>query len=214
MNEDISIINSNTRREKIRKFFVNNKKLLIITFSLIILLIFLYFAYGEVKEKNNKNLAEKYNNVIINFQTSKKENFKNELVKIIKEKNPTYSPLALYFIIDNEIKSSNEEINEFFDIIINDVNLEKEIKYLVIYKKALFNSAFESENTLIKILNPIVNSDSIWKSHALYLMAEYFLDKNQKQKAKEYYNQIIVYDKSNKSILIEAQKRLNSDFSD
>ena len=45
-------------------------------------------------------------------------------------------------------------------------------------------------------------------------MAEYFLDKNQKQKAKEYYNQIIVYDKSNKSILIEAQKRLNSDFSD
>ena len=214
MNEDISIINSNTRREKIRKFFVNNKKLLKITFSLIILLIFLYFAYGEVKEKNNKNLAEKYNNVIINFQTSKKENFKNELVKIIKEKNPTYSPLALYFIIDNEIKSSNEEINEFFDIIINDVNLDKEIKYLVIYKKALFNSAFESENTLIKILKPIVNSDSIWKSHALYLMAEYFLDKNQKQKAKEYYNQIIVYDKSNKSILIEAQKRLNSDFSD
>ena len=79
MNEDISIINSNTRREKIRKFFVNNKKLLIITFSLIILLIFLYFAYGEVKEKNNKNLAEKYNNVIINFQTSKKA-FRNRLL--------------------------------------------------------------------------------------------------------------------------------------
>ena len=55
----------------------------------------------------------------------------NGWLSIIKEKNPTYSPLALYFIIDNEIKSSNEEINEFFDIIINDVNLDKEMPDVV-----------------------------------------------------------------------------------
>ena len=51
-----------------------------------------------------------------------------------------------------------------------------EIKNLVIYKKALFNSDFESENNLIQILNPVINSDSVWKSHALYLMAELFFD--------------------------------------
>ena len=46
------------------------------------------------------------------------------------------------------------------------------IKNLIIYKKALYNSELINENELIKILNPIINSESIWKSHALYLMAE------------------------------------------
>tara|TARA_B100000579_G_scaffold431233_1_gene445941 strand:+ start:68 stop:712 length:645 start_codon:yes stop_codon:yes gene_type:complete len=214
MNEEISIINSNTRREKIRKFFINNKKLLIIFFSLIILLLFSYFAYEEIKSRNNKKLAERYNNITINYDTKNELKIKKELVEIINKKNSTYSVLALYFIIDNGIKSSNEEINEYFDILINDVNFDKEIKNLIIYKKGLFNSDFESENNLIAILNPVINSDSVWKSHALYLIAEYFMDKNQKQKAKEFYNQILNYKKSNDNILVEARKRLNRDFSE
>ena len=151
---------------------------------------------------------------MVNFHSEKKNNFKNSLVEIITEKNPTYSPLALYFIIDNEIDASNEEINSFFDLIINKIKLDTEIKNLIIYKKGLFNSDFETENNLIKILKPLINSDSVWKSHALYLMAEYFFDKNQKQKAKEFYNQILSYEKSNENIVKETQKRLSRDFSE
>ena len=178
MDEDISIIDSKTRNEKIKIFFINNKKYLIAILSSIILIVFAYFSYGEIQDRKMKKIAEKYNNISIKFNTSNKTDIKNELIEIIKEKNSTYSPLALYFIIDNEIQSSNEEINKFFDIIINEVNLNKEIKNLIIYKKGLFNANFESENNLIKILNPVINSDSIWKSHALYLMAEYFYYKN------------------------------------
>ena len=214
MDEDISIINSNTRREKIRNFFINNKKLLIMFFSLIILLAFSYFAYEEIKYRSNKKLAEKYNNITINYDAKSQLKIKKDLVEIINKKNSTYSVMALYFIIDNDIKSSNEEINQFFDILINEVRLEKEIKNLIIYKKGLFNSNFESENNLIAILNPVINSDSVWKSHALYLIAEYFMDKNQKQKAKEFYNQILNYKKSNDKILLEAKKRLNRDLSE
>ena len=214
MDEDISIINTNTRNEKIKNFFIKNKKYLVAVLSLIILIIFAYFAYGEMKDRKNKNLAEKYNDIIINFKSTNKLKFKKELVEIINEKNKTYSPLALYFIIDNEIKSSNEEINKFFDIIIDDVNLDKEIKNLIIYKKGLFNSDFEDENNLINILNPVINSNSVWKSHALYLIAEYFFYKNEKQKAKEFYNQIINFQKSNEEIIKETQKRLNRDFSE
>ena len=54
----------------------------------------------------------------------------------------------------------------------------------------------------------------MWKSHALYLMAEYFFDKSQKQKAKEFYNRILDYKKSNENILIETRKRLSRDFSE
>ena len=214
MDEDISIINSKTRNEKIKIFFINNKKYLIAILSSIILIVFAYFSYGEIQDRKMKKLAEKYNNISIKFSTSNKTDVKNELIEIINEKNSTYSPLALYFIIDNEIQSSNEEINKFFDIIINEVNLNKEIKNLIIYKKGLFNASFETENNLIKILNPIINSDSVWKSHALYLLAEYFFDKNQKQKAKEFYNQILNYKKSNENILTETRKRLSRDFSE
>tara|TARA_B100000965_G_scaffold196426_1_gene164051 strand:+ start:250 stop:894 length:645 start_codon:yes stop_codon:yes gene_type:complete len=214
MDEEISIINTKTRNEKIKDFFINNKKTLITILSLIILVIFVFFSYGEIKERKNKKLAEKYNNITIKFNTLNKIDVKNELIEIINEKNPTYSPLALYFIIDNEIKASNEEINKFFDILINQTTLDKEIKNLIIYKKGLFNSNFEDENNLIKILNPIINSDSVWKSHALYLLAEYFFDKNQKNKAKEFYNQILNYEKSSENILQEAKNRLSRDFSE
>ena len=214
MDEDISIINSKTRNEKIKIFFINNKKYLIAILSSIVLIVFAYFSYGEIQDRKMKKLAEKYNNISIKFSSSNKMDVKNELIEIINEKNSTYSLLALYFIIDNEIQSSNEEINKFFDIIINEVNLNKEIKNLIIYKKGLFNASFETENNLIKILNPIINSDSVWKSHALYLLAEYFFDKNQKQKAKEFYNQILDYKKSNENILTETRKRLSRDFSE
>ena len=214
MDEDISIIDSKTRNEKIKIFFINNKKYLIAILSSIILIVFAYFSYGEIQDRKMKKLAEKYNNISIKFSTSNKTDVKNELIEIINEKNSTYSPLALYFIIDNEIQSSNEEINKFFDIIINEVNLNKEIKNLIIYKKGLFNANFETENNLIKILNPIINSDSVWRSHALYLLAEYFFNKNQKQKAKEFYSQILDYKKSNENILTETRKRLSRDFSE
>ena len=122
-------------------------KYLIIIISLLLVIIFTFFLLEEIKDRKTKNLSDKYNNITINFNNSDKINIKNELVEIIK--NPTYSPLALYFIIDNEIQASNQEINQYFDIIINETNLEKEIKNIIIYKKGLFNSEFESSPVLI-----------------------------------------------------------------
>ena len=214
MDEDISIINTNTRNEKIKNFFINNKKTLILTLTLIVFIFIFYFGYREIQGNKNKSLALKYNNIIIKFDPLNKSNVKSELINIIYEKNPTYSPLALYFIIDNEIQTSNDEINNYFDVLINETGVDQEVKNLIIYKKGLFNANFETENNLITILKPVINSDSIWKSHALYLMAEYFLDKNQKQKAKEFFNQIVSNEKSNVKIVLESKKRLLKDFNE
>ena len=214
MDEDITIINKNTRNEKIKNFFVNNTKKLIIAISAIVLIIFGYFIYADLKKKNKIKLANRYNLVTIKFISGDKNKFENELIDIVNEKDRTYSPLALYFLIDNNIVNENKKINELFDVIINETSLEEEIKNLVIYKKALFNSDFESENNLIQILSPVINSDSVWRSHALYLMAEYFYYKNQKQKSKDFFNQILTLENSNPNIRIETQKRLNRDFSD
>ena len=82
------------------------------------------------------------------------------------------------------------------------------------YKRQLFNSDQAQESELLKILNPLINSKSVWKSHALYLMAEYFYSKDQKQKSKEFFNQIANLDDANSEIKLQAQKRLNRDLSD
>ena len=214
MDEDIAIINKETRNEKIKNFFIKNKKKIIISISVIILAIFGYFIYEDFNKKSKIKLANRYNIVKMNFISGNKSMVANELVSIVHEKDRTYSPLALYFLIDNNIISDKNKINELFDTVINETSLEKEIKNLLIYKKALFNSDFESENNLLTILKPIINSNSIWKSHALYLMAEYFYFKNEKQKSKDFFDQIITLENVNSKIKREAQKRLNRDFSE
>ena len=105
-------------------------------------------------------------------------------------------------------------INELFDIIIDETPLDKEIKNLNIYKKALYNADDSNESDLLNILNPLIKSESVWKSHALYLMAEFFYSKNEKQKSKEFFNQILNLENANQEIQLEAQKRLNRDLSE
>ena len=136
------------------------------------------------------------------------------MIDLINKKDSTYSPLALYYIIDNVLVADQSTINKLFDIIIEDVSLEKEVKNLIIYKKALYNADNSNENQLLGILKPILNSESVWKAHGLYLMAEYFYSKNEKQKAKEFFNQIVLLKNANQDIIIESQKRLNRDLSE
>jgi len=214
MDEEILIINNSTRNEKIKNFLINNKKKLFFSVSVILILIISYLAYEEFLIKKRINLSNKYNKSLLSFSLENKMKVKKEMIDIIYKKDKTYSPLALYFIIDNNIISSDKEINELFDIIFEINKLDEEIKNLVIYKKGLFNSNFEGENNLIIILNPILNSNSIWKSHALFLMGEYFLNNNEKLKAKEFFEKILVLENSNPDIKLETQKIIQRDLSE
>ena len=214
MDEEVTIIDTNTRNEKIKNFFINHKKSLIVGISTILVLIIGYLFIQEVKEQNRIKLVNQFNITKINFKSENKQKTIDQLTELINENDTTYSPLALYFLIDNNLIDSQSEMNTLFDELINETSLDQEIKNLIIYKKALFNSDFSSENELLSILNPIINSESIWKSHSLYLIAEYFYSKNQKQKAKEFFNQILILPNANTDIKVESQKRLNRDLSE
>ena len=214
MDEDTAIINSNTRIEKIKIFLIKNKRILIIIFTLIIILFISYFAFTEYKERKKIEISDKYNLIVSEYKTINKDKTKDDLIKLIEMKDSTYSPLSLYFIIDNQLINDNGKINELFDIIIEISHLEKEIKNLIIYKKALYNADNIDESELLLILNPIINSNSVWKSHGLYLMAEYFYSKNEKQKSKEFFNKIMLMKNANEDLKIESQKRLNRDLSE
>ena len=167
------------------------------------------------KKKKRAQISEKFNKITVDFKNNKNNTkVKKELINIVFSYDKTYSPLSLYFLIDNKIIVSRNEINNLFDELIKNTSLEKEVKNLVIYKKALFNSEFETENNLINQLNPLINSESIWKSHALYLLGEYFFFKKEKEKSKEFFERILNTKNANPEIKIEAQKRILRDLSE
>ena len=214
MEEDISIINSNTRQEKVRNFFVNNKNKIISTIIILVIILVGAYSFDSYKTNKKKEISNKFNSTTLSHSDNTKDLTIQNLVEIINEQDPTYSPLSLYFMIDNKLISNQSEINSYFDILIEKTSLDEEIKNLVIYKKALFNADQAQESDLLNILNPLINSKSVWKSHALYLMAEYFYSKDQKQKSKEFFNQIASLEDANPDIKLQAQKRLNRDLSD
>jgi hypothetical protein len=214
MDEDIAIINTKTRNEKIKNFFVDNKKTLITISLLIVAILISFYSFQIYKEKQKEHLSKKYNNAVISFNNGDKTKTLLLMKEVIENKDNTYSPLALYFLIDNNLIENKKEINNFFNLIINKVSLENEIRNLIIYKKALFNADAVDENQLIDILKPVINSKSVWRSHALYLIAEYFYSKNEKQKSKEFFSQILSVENANQDIIKEAQKRLNRDLSE
>ena len=184
MDEEITIIDSNSRNEKIRNFFINNKKSLIVSVSIVIVILAGYFSFNAIKERNKIELANKFNLAIAEFESVERAKTIEKLINVIEEKDATYSPLALYYLLDNNLIENSAKINNLFDVLINETNLESEIKNLITYKKALYNSELINENELIKMLNPIINSESIWNSHALYLVAEYFYAKKRESKSK------------------------------
>ena len=214
MDEEISIIDNKTRNEKIKIFFVENKKKLITLFLTVILLLVGYYSYLIYLDNKREYISDLYNSAVIEYQNGIKSTTTISMKEVIKYKDKTYSPLALYFLIDNNLIESIEEINNLFDNLIEMSSLDKEIKNLIIYKKALFNADHTNESELLDIVNPLIKSDSLWKSHALYLVAEFFYSNGEKEKSKEFFNQILNTKDANQEITLEAKRRLSRDLSE
>ena len=214
MDEDTSIINSKTRNEKIKNFLIDNKKTLISSITILIAIIISFYSYQIYLDKKRVQISNKYNSAIIDYQDTNKSITASKLKDIINNKDSTYSPLALYFIIDNNLIDNKNEINSLFDILIDQTPVETEIKNLIIYKKALFNADQINEIELLNILNPLINSKSVWKSHALYLVAEFFYSNGERQKSKDFFEKIVSLENSNSDIITSAKRRLNRDLSE
>ena len=75
MDEDLSIINTNTRNEKIKNFFVNNKNKIISGIIILIIIIVGVFSYDKYLINKKKEISDKYNSIIIRlFRKNKRKN--------------------------------------------------------------------------------------------------------------------------------------------
>ena len=131
MDEDIAAIDANTRNQKIKDFFVKFKKHIIFSICSIFLLIFAYFIYVDIQKKNRVKISEKYNQATTEFYSGNKIEIEKELVEIIKLKDKTYSPLSLYFLLENGIITENDKINKYLD--------DKKFKKVIFVKNKIIN---------------------------------------------------------------------------
>ena len=213
MDEDIAIVNENTRISLIKNFFKNNSKNIAISALFIIAIVISFFAYDEIKKRKKEKIAVDYNRIIFNTDKYNQNDIKNEMINIINEKVDTYSTLALYYLIDNNLIDDQNTISDLFDKVIS-INKDDELRNLIVFKKALYFSDKYTESKMLEILNPLINSESIWKQHAFLLMGDYYFHKKQYTKSKEFFEKITQLSDANPKIKLDVERRLNRDFNE
>ena len=179
-------IDNNLNQNKFSIFYKKNKtKILIFLFSLPVILI-IFFGYNFYNEKKNTRISNQFNDANILLENDRKQESKKIFISLINEKHLFYSPLSLNVIVENGLIENQDSLLELFDKILNIKSLDKETKNLYRFKKATIFSNQAKENEMLKTLNPIINSKSIWKENAIKFLEVYFLQKGDFVKAKEY----------------------------
>jgi hypothetical protein len=176
--------------DKIVKVIKTRKKFTIYASIIIFIFLLTFLFYKNFQEKNNINIAEKYTQALILTKQKKVEESKLLLEKIINKNHQFYSPLALYHIIDNDIEKDTSKVITSFDKILKNNSISKENLNLIKIKKAIYLINLKKEKDIIATLNPVINSNSVWKTLAVNTISEYFLSNGQEIKAEEY-NQLL-----------------------
>ena len=192
MNEDLIEARYDiTKKSKLRRFYESNKILIFSSIFILAIILITFSVYFENKEKNKILLSENYVQAKIYLENGNKDEAISLLKKVIFANDPTYSTLSFFLILNQNLVTDHEKLSTLFDHLLNNNKFEKEVINLLIYKKALFNSNFISESKLLNDIQPLLNTETLWKPHALLLMGDYFVAKKEYIKAKEFYTQIL-----------------------
>ena len=197
-----------TKKSKIKKFYESNK---ILIFSSILILIISFGSlsfYLESKESKKILLSENYIQAKFYLENGNKSEALNTLKKVIFANDSTYSTLSFFLILNQNLISDYKEISALYDHLLENNNFEKELRNLLIYKKSLFSSNSVSETELLETIKPLLNTDTLWKPHALLLLGDYFMSKGENIKAIEFYQQILSINNLHKDLYNQAKSQL------
>jgi len=197
-----------TKKSRLKKFYEAYKILIFSSVLILLIAIASVSYYSQAKEKKKVLLAENYLTAKIYLENGDRNRAKSVLKTVILANNGTYSTLSLFLILNENLITDREELSNLFDHVLENNKFEKEIKNLIIFKKALFQSNFLSELELLETVKPLTNSDTVWKPHALLLLGDYFASKKEYLKAKEFYMQILSLKNLHKELYSRARSQL------
>ena len=197
-----------TKKSRLKEFYEVNKILIYLVILILIIAIASVGFYSEVKKKKEILLSDKYLVAKVYLENSDKNKATNILKSVIFDNDSTYSTLSLFLILNENLIADQVELSNLFDHVIENNKFEKEVKNLIIFKKALFQSNFVSELELLDAVKPLINTETVWKPHALLLLGDYFASKKEYLKAKEFYVQILSLKNLHKELYNQARSQL------
>ena len=197
-----------TKKSRLKKIYEVNKILIFSVILILIIAIASIIFYSEAKEKKKILLSDNYLTAKVYLENGDRNEVKNILKTIIFANDSTYSTLSLFLILNENLIVDQGELSNLFDHVLENNKFEKEVKNLIIFKKALFQSNFVSELELLDAVKPLINTETVWKPHALLLLGDYFASKKEYLKAKEFYVQILSLKNLHKELYNHARSQL------
>ena len=180
-------MNIDSPENNVLNFIKSNLKIFIYSLIIIFLTVLVFFWYLNNQENNKIIISDNYIKAQSFLKKEKKDDAKIILLDIIEKNNSPYSSLALFLIIENNLIENKSEVLGYFDRVIDNADLKKEDLNLIKFKKAMYISDLKNEQDILKLLNPIINSNSVWKNHVLKFLGDFYTANNQTQKANQYY---------------------------
>ena len=197
-----------TKKSKLKKFYESNK-ILIYLFLFILIILFGYFSYYlDSKEKKKILLSENYVEAKIYLENENKVEALNLLKNAIFANDATYSTLSFFMILDQNLIKDYDEVTSLFDHLLANNKFDREIRNLLVYKKALLSSNYVNESELLAELKPLLNKETLWRPHALLLLGDYFVSKEEYVKAKEFYIEILSINNLQRDLYDQAKSQL------
>ena len=181
-------MNINSPENNLLNFIRSNSKIFIYILAIIFLTLLIFFWYLSNQESNKTIISDNYFKAQTLLKNEKKDDAKKILLGILEKNNSPYSSLALFLIIENNLVENKSIVLGYFDKIIDNSNLQKEDLNLIKFKKAVYISDLKNEQDILKLLSPIINSNSVWKNHVLKFLGDFYTSNNQTQKANQYYS--------------------------
>ena len=197
-----------TKKSKLKKFYESNK-ILIYLFIFILIILFGYFSYYlDNKEKKKILLSENYVEAKIYLENENKVEALNLLKNAIFANDATYSTLSFFMILDQNLIKDYDEVTSLFDHLLTNNKFDREIRNLLVYKKALLSSNHVTESELLAELKPLLNKETLWRPHALLLLGDYFVSKEEYVKAKEFYIEMLSINNLQRDLYDQAKSQL------
>ena len=197
-----------SKKNRLKRFYTENKIAIFSTIIVLLILAISFSIYLINKEKKDALLADNYIEAKIYLEAGEKNKAKRILKNIVLSNNGTYSALSLFLILNENLIVNEQELLNLFNLLLKNNKFEDEIKNLIIFKKAIFQSNYSNELELIETTKPLLNTDTIWKPHILLLLGDFLVSKNQNLKAKEFYTRVLSLKNLNKELYDQARSQL------
>ena len=197
-----------TKKSRLKKFYEKNKILIFSSITILIIFLGSYSFYLENKENKKIALSEKYIQAKVYLEQENKDEALKTLKELIFADDPTYSTLSFFLLMNQNLVSDNKEMSVLFNRVISNNQFSREMKNLLVYKKALFSSNFVEESELLESIRPLLNDETVWKPHALILLGDYFASKGENIKAIEFYQQILSMSNLHQNLYDKAKGKL------